>query len=319
VKAASTWIQRPDSALRVATLAAGVRMGRLDEVIGELTPLPDTRAVPGPDEPWHQWILFGNRAVALLYSGRLVGADQLLTMAYREVMDHPAAEGRAFVAAWLAVLHLEQGRPMSAFRRVSESYALFQQLGRSRSSSRPYVAAAHALAMTGRAEQAAVTLAALDALGLPILPYFRTELLETRAWAAAAVGDLPTARARLEEAADFGEEVGDLVGAASALHGLARLGHARQVAGRLDDLAARVDGELVAARAAYANAPQPAPPTPTRWRPETARLFMRSPKHSREWAPISTRPRRVLKPPPSYDGADVSVMRRRTRTERGNS
>ena len=143
---------------------------------------------------------------------------------------------------------------MSAFRRASESYTLFQQLGRSSVAQRPYVAAAQALAITGRAEQAAETLAAVDALAVPIVPDRRTELLEARAWAAAAAGDLATARARFEEAAGSGEEIGDLVGAASALHGLARLGQARQVAGRLDDLAAQVDGEFVAARAAYANA-----------------------------------------------------------------
>jgi DNA-binding NarL/FixJ family response regulator len=108
--------------------------------------------------------------------------------------------------------------------------------------------------MTGRAEQAATTLAALDALAVPIAPTVRTELLQARAWAAAAAGDLPTARAMLEEAADYGEEVGHLVGAASALHDMARLGQARRVAGRLEDLAAQVDGEFVAARAAYAKA-----------------------------------------------------------------
>ena len=64
-KAASTRIQRPDSASRVEVLHALVRMGRLDEAIEELTPPPDTRAVPAPDEPWHQWILFGFRPIAL--------------------------------------------------------------------------------------------------------------------------------------------------------------------------------------------------------------------------------------------------------------
>ncbi len=253
-KAASTWIQRPDSASRVEVLHALVRMGRFDEAIERLTPPPGTRAVPAPDELWHQWILFGCRPVALVYSGRLGEADELLTMAYREVMDHPAAEARAVVAAWLALLHLEQGRPMSAFRRASESYTLLQQLGRSSVVQRPYAVAAQALAMTGRAEQAAATLSAVDALAVPIWPSIRTDLLQARAWAAAAAGDLAAARARLEEATDAGEEIGDLVGAASALHGLARLGHARQVAGRLEDLAAQVDGEFVAARAAYANA-----------------------------------------------------------------
>jgi DNA-binding CsgD family transcriptional regulator len=82
----------------------------------------------------------------------------------------------------------------------------------------------------------------------------KVDLLQARAWAAAAAGDLPGARVQLETAADQGEEVGDLVGAASALHGLARLGRVRQVAARLAALADDVDGDLVAARAAYANA-----------------------------------------------------------------
>jgi DNA-binding CsgD family transcriptional regulator len=54
--------------------------------------------------------------------------------------------------------------------------------------------------------------------------------------------------------ADLGEQIGDLIGAASALHGLARLGHARDAAARLAVLAREIDGELVAARAAYASA-----------------------------------------------------------------
>jgi DNA-binding CsgD family transcriptional regulator len=249
----TTWIQGPDPALRVVGLHAWLQMGRLDEVIDELTPPPDTRAVPAPDESWHQWMLFGYRAAALVCSGRLREADELLTMAYRDIMNHPAAEARAFVADWFAYLHLEQGRPVSAFRRASEAYTLYQQLGRPILAQRSYVAAAHALVMTGRAEQAAQTLAALDALP-PGFKHFRPAVLQAQAWTAAAVGDLPTARARFEEAADVGEEVGHLVGAASALHGLARLGHARQVAGRLENLAAQVDGEFVAARAAYANA-----------------------------------------------------------------
>jgi DNA-binding NarL/FixJ family response regulator len=55
-------------------------------------------------------------------------------------------------------------------------------------------------------------------------------------------------------AADRGEEMGDLLGAAGALHALARLGHARDAAARLAALATQIDGDLVAARAAYASA-----------------------------------------------------------------
>ncbi len=92
MEAASTSIQRPDSASRSAVLQASIRMGRLDQAIEELTPPPGSRPVPAPDEPWHQWALFGLRAVALVHSGRLGEADEFLTMAYREVMDHPAAK-----------------------------------------------------------------------------------------------------------------------------------------------------------------------------------------------------------------------------------
>jgi DNA-binding CsgD family transcriptional regulator len=230
------------------------RLGRLDEVIGLLSTHPISGAIPAPEDPWVPWTLFIARAAALIWAGRLREADDLLTRAQGLVIDQPAAEARAFVAERLAVLHLEQGRPVSAFRRASESYTLFQQLGRTFPAQWPYTTAAQALALAGQAGRAAETLTALGALGLPAALMNDTEVLQARAWAAAAAGDLPAARQQLEAAADLGEEIGDLVGAAGALHGLARLGHARQVSARLAALATQVDGDLVSARAAYASA-----------------------------------------------------------------
>jgi len=75
-----------------------------------------------------------------------------------------------------------------------------------------------------------------------------------RAWAAAAAGALPTAHRLLEEAADEGQRIGDLLGEASALLGLARLGKARAVIARLESVAALVKGDLATARAAHARA-----------------------------------------------------------------
>ena len=115
--------------------------------------------------------------------------------------------------------------------------------------------AAQALALAGQAGRAAGTVTALDALGVPAVLINETEVLQARAWTAAAAGDLPAVAASSSRgAADLGEEIGDLIGAVSALHGLARLGHARQVSARLAALATQVDGDLVAARAAYASA-----------------------------------------------------------------
>ena len=77
-----------------------------------------------------------------------------------------------------------------------------------------------------------------------------TNLLDARAWTAVAGGDLPGARRHLEAAAELGEQIGDLIGATTALHDLARMGRARQVAARLAALAESVEGDLVKARAA---------------------------------------------------------------------
>ena len=63
---------------------------------------------------------------------------------------------------------------------------------------------------------------------------------------------MASGRSNLEAAAALGTDVGDLLGAAEALHGLARMGRARQVVDQLGELAERVDGELTAARLAYA-------------------------------------------------------------------
>ncbi|MCW2685670.1 MAG: transcriptional regulator, LuxR family [Mycobacterium sp.] len=244
---------RPLTAAHVAVSYSLIRLGRLDDAIQLLTPPPDSAAIPESDEPWDQWALFVARVVALVYAGRFGEAEELLTVAYSRVVDQPAAEARAYVAGWFAVLHLETGCAMSAFRRAGESYTLFRQLGRTVPAGLSCVAGAQAFALTGQADRATETLTARDALGLPTVPVTETDLLAARAWTAVAAGNLPAARQLLERAADYGEEVGDLIGATSALHGLARLGQARHVATRLAALADEVDGDLVAARVAYTN------------------------------------------------------------------
>jgi len=188
----------------------------------------------------------------LIFAGRLAESDELLTSAYAQLEDEPLAETKAYVGLWYAFLRLEQGRPLSAFRIATESYQLFEQLGRPFRSRFPQWTAAHALALTGQASRAVETLAALDARGYHTNLIYETDLLQARAWTAASGGDLPRARDYLGQAADLGEEIGDLVGALSAQHGLARLGRARQVAGRMADLASHVEGDLAAARAGYA-------------------------------------------------------------------
>src|SRR6478672_8850715 len=143
VEAASTLLERPGTGARTAAHLVVVfynlvRLGRLDQATELLSPSAGSAAIPAVDEPWDQWALFGHRAGALIHAGRLREAEELLTGAYDLVLDQPASQARAFVARWLAVLHLEQGRPMSAFRRASESYTLFRQLGQPYPARWPY-------------------------------------------------------------------------------------------------------------------------------------------------------------------------------------
>jgi DNA-binding CsgD family transcriptional regulator len=237
-----------------ATLAHSlVRLGRLREALE----LARTVAVDGaPPEPGLPWELspFLAHAHALIYAGRLADAEELLTAADDQSADPPAAAARIFTAASFAALHLEQGRPMSAFRRASEYHALPRHGRATPMTALAHAAVAQALALTGRAGRAAQALAAHDALHLPAVPVNEIEILRARAWTAAGAGHLPAARSKLQEAANLGEQVGDLVGATSALHDLARLGRAGDVCARLSALASDIDAELVAARASYANA-----------------------------------------------------------------
>ena len=231
-----------------------LRLGRLDEAEERLDLVNERGAVPATDDRWERWALFVDRARVLIYGGHLAEAEEMLNGAYGQVVGQPVAEARAYLAGQLALLHLEQGRIHSAFLRASEAYSLFLQLGRAYSARWYLTAAAEALALGGSSDKAEEMLGTHDCLKLPPALMNETNLLRARAWASVSRGDLTTARRQLEAAADIGEEVGDLIGSASALHDLARIGRARQVTARLALLADEVQGSLVAARALYASA-----------------------------------------------------------------
>ena len=154
VETASTSLRHPGSepltAAHMILMYNLSRLGRLDEVTRLLSADPASASTPAPDQPWVLWALFSGRVATLIWAGRLREAEQLLTHAQGMVIDQPAAEASAFVAHRLASLHLEQGRPVSAFRRASESYTLFQQLGRAFAAQLPYAEAAQALALAGQ-------------------------------------------------------------------------------------------------------------------------------------------------------------------------
>ena len=142
----------------------------------------------------------------------------------------------------------------SAFMLASGAAATLTQLGLPVLARRCHVLSALSLALAGMPGKATEALTALDALGLPADMEQEVEVFGARAWTCAASGDMAGARENLELAVELGRHTGDLLGATKALHGLARLGRSRQVVDELGELAALVDGDLTAARLAYARA-----------------------------------------------------------------
>ncbi len=227
------------------------RTGRMEQALAFLVPPSGASVRQGSAVLSEPWSPFGDHALCLIWLGRLAAAEDLLAAAQGELTTREGSQESAVVAASLAELRLEQGRVQAAFLQATSAAAVFLDLSLPVCARRCESLSAQALALAGVAPKANQTLAALDALALPTDMRDEVALLQARAWACASGGDMGTARKILESAVDVGRQAGDLVGATKALHGLARMGRARQVADEMETLASQVDGELTAARLAY--------------------------------------------------------------------
>jgi DNA-binding CsgD family transcriptional regulator len=227
------------------------RSGRMRQALAFLAPPSGATVRQGSTVLSEPWSPFGNHVLALIALGRLGEAEGLLTAAQQELSADGGSQESAIVAASLAALRLEQGRVQAAFLQATSAAAVFLDLSLPVCARWCEALSAHALALAGAAPKATQALAALDALGLPTDMQYEVEVLQARAWAWAASGDMGTARQCLEAAVEVGKETGDLLGATKAQHGMARLGRARQVLDDMAALASKVDGELSAARLSY--------------------------------------------------------------------
>ena len=208
------------------------------------------------DEPidWHPWMHVFFTSETRTLSGDFVGGQALAMDQYQQAVSDHSPEAQAWFA-WLLSKHaLDRGFPETAAVRARESAALFRQLSQPQFEQYPLVCAAIALAVAGRPAEGDEALREREALGLPASFFNYTDDQQARAWAAVAAGDPRRAQEILREAADTAASIGDRTGEAALLHGLARLGCAGEVAGRLDTVAAGVEGELARARAAHGRA-----------------------------------------------------------------
>jgi len=202
---------------------------------------------------WYPWMHVFLRSQTLAFAGRLREAEGLARSQYEEAIAVQSSEAQAWFAWQLARVLTDRGHVASAAQHGREGAALFRQLGRPQFLHFCLPSLAQALAMGGRAEEAADAMRAFDGLGLPASVFHGVDPQVARAWVAAASSDLPRARRLLEEAVERAAGIGDIVGESTALHALARFGFAQDAAQSLTMLSDELEGEFVVARAAHSH------------------------------------------------------------------
>ncbi|HEX8803525.1 MAG TPA: AAA family ATPase, partial [Acidimicrobiales bacterium] len=210
--------QADGEALVFACLVGGsslARLGRLDEALAAadrgLAAQQDMAAFA-----WYPWWHTVTRCQALLYAGRFADAEDLIAAHHREALVERSAEAQAAFAVLAASSVADRGHVRTAAHRAREALALNQRMDRPLLIREAHIFGALALALAGEADAAAEELAALEELALPTVRRDEVDLLQARAWTAAAAGDLPQARGYLERAAELGDTIGDVVGQAAA-------------------------------------------------------------------------------------------------------
>jgi DNA-binding CsgD family transcriptional regulator len=241
---------------RLVAADALARTGRVDEALAVAHQGVEATADREDEDvaTWSPVSQAATRAAALVHAGRFAEAEALAADHHERALADGAVDRQAVFAVLEPAAVADRGRVRTAARRAREALVVHRRLGRLVLVRRDLVASAMAHALAGDAAAAASDLDELDALDLPPVRRDEADLLQARAWAAAAAGDLPGACAHLDEAAARGEKSGDHVGAAAALHSLARLGRAPEASDRLAAIAARIAGELAPARMAHVRA-----------------------------------------------------------------
>jgi DNA-binding CsgD family transcriptional regulator len=227
------------------------RLGRIDEALAAADRgYTANRELKQPIE-WYPWYHLFHRGEALAHAGRMAEAEALAEEQYRHGLAEKSPEAQAFFAWQLCKRVGEQGHVRSSVRHGQEAAALFHQLDRPQFVHYCLGYLAMAYALSGQPANAHDVLVHLDGLRLPPTFFMGVDLLQARAWAAVSAGDAPAGCRLLEEAAEVGHNIGDLVGAAAALHALARLGRPKVVVSRMTELAALIEGHLASARAVH--------------------------------------------------------------------
>jgi ATP/maltotriose-dependent transcriptional regulator MalT len=208
----------------------------------------------GPPLPWGRSAYASTQTWALLFSGRLTEAERLASAEYDRGVAEGSVETEFVMGAILAMVNVAQGRVATAARRAREAATMARDHGRPIHVRLALLSLVEALALAGRAAEAAEALTELEHCCLPVAHILEPEAVRAGAWVAVAAGDLTGAKKVLARAAAMAARGGDLAFEGAAWHDLARLGEPVTARVRLEELAERMEGPLPAGRAAHARA-----------------------------------------------------------------
>ncbi|AMO59996.1 ATP-dependent transcriptional regulator [Mycolicibacterium phlei] len=192
-------------------------------------------------------------AFALAAAGCLDDAVEVVDRYHREAADMPPLN-RSMAVGALGITALATGDLLAAVQHLGVALSGFGGYGElSGLIYRFRIAHAEALARSGDVDGATAALAAAHACRHPAYRYVEPELLRAQAWLHAAHGHLTEARECACAAADFAREHGQWAREVVSLQTAVQLGEAG-AAGRLAELAARVEGPRAPLAARYARA-----------------------------------------------------------------
>jgi DNA-binding CsgD family transcriptional regulator len=193
-----------------------------------------------------------SQVYALQEAGRLREAVELATAGYQVASRDRSPIGRIWFAVNLGRCAMLAGRPQTGRRWLAEARALCREYGWHGPHRLALSALAIVTAWLGDSAAARAAVTEQDTLGE--FGHLHPEQQLGRAWVAAAEGNLPAARDVVRAAVARAAESGHLSSEALLLHDLVRFGDPAGARDRLDELAGRCEGVLVAAYAAHARA-----------------------------------------------------------------
>lgn len=231
-----------------------VLAGRADQVLALCDDLagPATRGTP--DVPEASGWLWQMRTNALLLTGRLHEAVQVLDPVLEPgAMPSLGPGDLAYARTKLGLLRLLEGRPATALRALDLAADTLRRLDPNGCLAWCLSLASQAHAQLGDLEAAARLAAEATGPFVRGFAVWEGDAARARAWVVAAAGEYTRATAELVAAAEMQERRGQPVFSLFALHDALRLGD-WHVPEPLERLAARLDGPLASAVAAHAAA-----------------------------------------------------------------